>query len=72
MADLHFADEVALLPLHDGEVALAAAQQHVAPAPREAQVVGPQLWQVQVKHLLRCTLLRLPHYLLLHATCCAQ
>ncbi len=65
---LHFADELALLPVHERQVAPAAAQQQVRAAAGEGQVVGPELRQVQVKHLPGCPDVCLLHNVFLRGT----
>jgi len=52
---LNLADEVSLLPIHEGQVPFPASQQQVSAAPGEGQVVWAKLRQIQVEDLLGCS-----------------
>ena len=52
---LNLADEVSLLPIHEGQVPFPASQQQVSAAPSEGQVVWTKLRKIQVEYLIGCS-----------------
>ncbi len=52
---LNLADEVSLLPIHEGQVPFPASQQQVSATPGEGQVVWAKLREIQVEDLLGCS-----------------